>query len=298
MIEKLGADKPGEGSFDNDDNTMSWGDLSKVENPKFNPATEKENSQYSPEEYNKLAKKELLLRGNVFDSMTFRANSVRSSIYEIEDIVQRDPRFSSHQLINSLESISDREKSTSRDETDSLVYYVDALYPSQFGNKISDNPDANAREADYFGCAGRKDMAIVEGVDDVKLALRDNEKLAGTHIAGDIAKLSERLDGGNREIAKAMIEYLHKPSEDTRHNLSKTIDGYTGSIGGGVKDLGFGLSGVSNQASDSVDRLGAKTRSGIEQYYSAVMNYIDFKLQHAPEKTTDDSSSNLANLFK
>lgn len=271
----LGKSVAGEGS------KTGWEGLPNAENPVFNPDEKAEEYKYSPEEYEKLSNTERLLRHAIDETMTFKVNGIMGGISDIYKEAQKDVRFSNHQTLESLEEISTREKGTSVMETEALVGLIDALYPSQFGNQPSASSDPEAQEEEYHMSARRKDSILGDEIDSLARTLGRNEALENTDIARSTAQLADSMEG-NTFVARAMIDYLHEPTDDSRSKLRHAIGQFVDESTDKVRKLGLNISETSDQIGNSVDMLGRKMERGNEKYYDAVMKYIGFKLDYAP----------------
>lgn len=280
MGENLKTNILGEGAAGEEPKT-GWEGLSDAENPAFNPDEKAEEYKYSPEEYEKLSNTERLLRHAVDETITFKVNGIRGGISDIYEGARKDMRFSNRQTLESLEEISAREKGTSVMETEALVGLIDALYPSQFGNQPSASSDPEAQEEEYYTSARRKGSILGDEIDSLARALGHNEALENTDIARSTAQLAGSMEG-NTIVARAMIDYLHEPTDDSRSRLQHVIGQFVDESTDGVRRLGLNISETSDQLGDSVVMLGRKMERGNEEYYDAVMKYIGFKLKYAP----------------
>lgn len=239
------------------------------------------------EQFGEKAVEENRLKEAVFDTMDGFLGSIQVGLDNLYESIGSDKRFKDDALLDSLENVSKHETNTSKLENESLINLIDALYPSQYGNEIVGKP-AEKEEA-YLEDASRRDTIMREMISSLAMATEENPSLKSLEVSNDINNLGNKFNQ-DRHVPQAMVDYLLEPNGKNRDNLYLAFDSDTNHTHDTLGSIEEQLYGKAREIGKDVFNLNKVYKSRIEDYYSSLMEYIDFKIVNKPADRVEEAS--------
>ena len=98
------------------------------------------------DQYNQLAAQELALKKAILENTDDKKDAISKNLDDLYEQINRDRPDGDKILLNNVESIKKQASDNSKREIETFVDYIDALYPSQFGNPIKEKPEEYEEE--------------------------------------------------------------------------------------------------------------------------------------------------------
>ena len=140
------------------------------------------------DQYNQYAAQELTLKKAVQENYDGKKRAISKSIDNLYEQINRDRPDGEHVLLSNLESIKKQASENSKTEIQAFIDFIDALYPSQFGNPVKEKPEIF--EEEYLNVAIREDSASFFIFDEFAKIVNRNPAFANTGAAQVIHSLS------------------------------------------------------------------------------------------------------------
>lgn len=245
-------------------------------------------------EYKRLAEQELNLKKEVLDNIDGKKYAISKYLDNIYEQINRDRPDNDNMLLSNIESIKTQASENFKKEVELFIDYIDALYPSQYGNPIKEKPEEY--EEAYLNVAIRQDSISFFVYDEIAKIINRNPNFQNTSIAQIIHDLSSNASR-NSNNTQTIVDYLHNPTPAGRQNLINVITNNTTRKNQNIALIAQALGSIHPTYFEPISMLCQENQKTDMQRYSSFLNYIDFKVTNCVAVPTIDQNTKNDALF-
>ncbi len=253
------------------------------------------------DQYNRLAAQELALKKAVLETVDSKKEAISKNLDNLYEQINRDRPEGDKILLNNVESIKKQASDNSKREIETFVDYIDALYPSQFGNPIKEKPEEY--EEEYLNNAIREDSSSFFIFDEIAKVIVKNPAFQATNAAQAIHTLSSTASR-NSNNAQTIVDYLHNPTPAGRQNIITTITNNVTRKNQDIGIIGQAVSLVYPTYQKPIYEIAQQNQKVDITKFSNFLNYIDFKIANCvmvppiDQSTKNDALFSFSSFFK
>ncbi len=255
----------------------------------------------SIDQYNQLAAQELTLKKAILENVDDKKDAISKNLDDLYEQINRDRPDGDKILLNNVESIKKQASDNSKREIETFVDYIDALYPSQFGNPIKEKPEEY--EEEYLNNAIREDSSSFFIFDEIAKVIVKNPAFQATSAAQAIHTLSSTASR-NSNNAQTIVDYLHNPTPAGRQNIITTITNNVTRKNQDIGIIGQAVSLVYPTYQKPIYEIAQQNQKVDITKFSNFLNYIDFKIANCvmvppiDQSTKNDALFSFSSFFK
>ena len=255
----------------------------------------------SIDQYNQLAAQELTLKKAILENADDKKAAISKNLDDLYEQINRDRPDGDKILLNNVESIKKQASDNSKREIETFVDYIDALYPSQFGNPIKEKPEEY--EEEYLNNAIREDSSSFFIFDEIAKVIVKNPAFQATSAAQAIHTLSSTASR-NSNNAQTIVDYLHNPTPAGRQNIVITITNNVTRKNQDIGIIGQAVSLVYPTYQKPIYEIALQNQKVDITKFSNFLNYIDFKVANCvmvppiDQSTKSDALFSFSSFFK
>ena len=253
------------------------------------------------DQYNQLAAQELALKKAILENTDDKKDAISKNLDDLYEQINRDRPDGDKVLLNNIESIKKQASDNSKREIETFVDYIDALYPSQFGNPIKEKPEEY--EEEYLNNAIREDSSSFFIFDEIAKVIVKNPAFQATSAAQAIHTLSSTASR-NSNNAQTIVDYLHNPTPAGRQNIIITITNNVTRKNQDISIIGQAVSLVYPTYQKPIYEIAQQNQKVDITKFSNFLNYIDFKIANCvmvppiDQSTKNDALFSFSSFFK
>ncbi len=253
------------------------------------------------DQYNQLAAQELALKKAILENTDDKKDAISKNLDDLYEQINRDRPDGDKILLNNVESIKKQASDNSKREIETFVDYIDALYPSQFGNPIKEKPEEY--EEEYLNNAIREDSSSFFIFDEIAKVIVKNPAFQATSAAQAIHTLSSTASR-NSNNAQTIVDYLHNPTPAGRQNIITTITNNVTRKNQDIGIIGQAVSLVYPTYQKPIYEIAQQNQKVDITKFSNFLNYIDFKIANCvmvppiDQSTKNDALFSFSSFFK
>ena len=253
------------------------------------------------DQYNQLAAQELALKKAILENTDDKKDAISKNLDDLYEQINRDRPDGDKVLLNNIESIKKQASDNSKREIETFVDYIDALYPSQFGNPIKEKPEEY--EEEYLNNAIREDSSSFFIFDEIAKVIVKNPAFQATSAAQAIHTLSSTASR-NSNNAQTIVDYLHNPTPAGRQNIIITITNNVTRKNQDISIIGQAVSLVYPTYQKPIYEIAQQNQKVDITKFSNFLNYIDFKIANCvmvppiDQSTKNDALFSFSSIFK
>jgi len=253
------------------------------------------------DQYNQLAAQELALKKAILENTDDKKSAISKNLDDLYEQINRDRPDGDKILLNNVESIKKQASDNSKREIETFVDYIDALYPSQFGNPIKEKPEEY--EEEYLNNAIREDSSSFFIFDEIAKVIVKNPAFQATSAAQAIHTLSSTASR-NSNNAQTIVDYLHNPTPAGRQNIIITITNNVTRKNQDIGIIGQAVSLVYPTYQKPIYEIAQQNQKVDITKFSNFLNYIDFKIANCvmvppiDQSTKNDALFSFSSFFK
>ena len=253
------------------------------------------------DQYNQLAAQELALKKAILENTDDKKDAISKNLDDLYEQINRDRPDGDKILLNNVESIKKQASDNSKREIETFVDYIDALYPSQFGNPIKEKPEEY--EEEYLNNAIREDSSSFFIFDEIAKVIVKNPAFQATSAAQAIHTLSSTASR-NSNNAQTIVDYLHNPTPAGRQNIVITITNNVTRKNQDIGIIGQAVSLVYPTYQKPIYEIAQQNQKVDITKFSNFLNYIDFKIANCvmvppiDQSTKNDALFSFSSFFK
>lgn len=246
------------------------------------------------DEYDRLAAQELNLKKEIMENLDGKKFAISKHLDNLYEQINRDRPDNDRIILNNVESIKKQFSENSKKEIELFVDYIDALYPSQFGNPIKEKPEEY--EEAFLNLGIKQDSISFFIYDEIAKIINRNPAFAGTNAAQAVHDLSSTASR-NSNNAQTIVDYLHNPSPAGRQNMINVVSNNITRKNQNIAIIAQNIGMIYPTYFQPLSELCQENQKTDMQKYACFMNYIDFKVANCVSVPTIDQNTKSDALF-